>query len=298
MASKPTQTSVDSYLLTGLLRELPPAEFVLYLALYELTAGSRLRTVALGIGGLSDLTGLSKSSIQRVVKGLKKRRLISVSLLKPTSTPEYAVCFPWRKASSIQEKPSIVKKHIVKRPPRKPTISSHPPGRRRREASEKSEKPSTFILNIDEKELLPPSQARFEISELFKRFLEENRLGKKRSRLWREDFLGRFLGHESRTPEQALAKQPTYLRFLKVRTGEFPKVENFTAESIQEYRVFLEDHFASSVPDSAHHPAGVPTQAERRRFMEGLWARQRDILSRFFKWCQRQGLVEKGQAWE
>lgn len=110
MVQKPSpQTPVDSYILTRLLRELSPSEFVLYLALYEMIEGSGLRTVALGIQGLSDLTGISKSSIQRVVKGLKKRRLISVSLLKPTSTPEYEVLYPWRKAKAVTEKSTIVK---------------------------------------------------------------------------------------------------------------------------------------------------------------------------------------------
>lgn len=114
MASKSPQTPVDSYILTRLLKEIPPSEFVLYLALYELSEGSGgLRTIALGIQGLSELTGLSKSSIQRLVKGLKKRRLISVSLTKPTSTPEYEVLYPWRKAKVVPEKTTIVKKNIV-----------------------------------------------------------------------------------------------------------------------------------------------------------------------------------------
>ena len=136
------QTPVDNYILTRLLRELSPSEFVLYLALYELTEGSGLRVIALGIQGLSELTGLSKSSIQRVVKGLKKRRLISVSLLKATSTPEYEVLFPWRKTKAVTEKTAIVKKNIGQNlRPKKET----PPL-----------EPSISKLNIDNKVLLEP----------------------------------------------------------------------------------------------------------------------------------------------
>jgi DNA-binding MarR family transcriptional regulator len=144
-----TQTKVDSYILTRLLKEIPPSEFVLYLALYELAVGSGLRTVALGIQGLSELTGLSKSSIQRLVKGLKKRGLISVSLVKPTATPEYEVLYPWRKAKKAPEKPTIVKMTTVK----KNKVARAKPREERQKVtgvSEKSLELSISKLNIDE----------------------------------------------------------------------------------------------------------------------------------------------------
>ena len=137
------QTKVDSYILARLLKEIPPSELVLYLALYELNAGSGLHTVALGIQGLSELTGLSKSSVQRVVKGLKKRKLISVSLLKPTSTPEYEVLFPWRKGKAVLESAISKKNKVAHSAPRDE--------RQKVTVSEKSPEPSISKLNIDQK---------------------------------------------------------------------------------------------------------------------------------------------------
>lgn len=188
MTAKPAQTPVDSYILTRLLRELPPSEFVLYLALYDLAVGSGLGTVALSLQGLSELTGLSKSSIQRVVKGLKKRRLISVSLLKTTSTPEYEVHYPWRKASVTQEKYpaaaeakklTIVKKNIKDRGRRLP-------GR------ETPAIQSISKLNIEERQIGGPPEKQMSLREAnakwgaknpfyltFKQFKEKERHFKK-----------------------------------------------------------------------------------------------------------------------
>jgi len=173
MVGKPTQTPVDNYILTRLLKEIQPAEFVLYLALYELTEGSGLKIIALGIQGLSELTGVSKSSIQRVVKGLKKRRLISVSFLKITSTPEYEVRCPWRKRSHVAaktvhqaekapKKSSISKKNIVERAPRNSVSRGLKETRPVAcDVPEKAPEPSISKLTIDEEKSLdakPPLQ--------------------------------------------------------------------------------------------------------------------------------------------
>ena len=89
--------ALDRYILDSLMVDLVghdrrPAAFLLYLALTRL-AGTRAR--ALSLRDLASVTGLSRTAVQRGVRHLKRRGLISTRADGPTSAPRYAVHRPW-----------------------------------------------------------------------------------------------------------------------------------------------------------------------------------------------------------
>jgi hypothetical protein len=92
--------SLDNYILDVLMRDLAehekqPSAFLVYLHIWRRTLGSGEKSTSLSYQEMADGTGLSKSAIQRAVKLLKRRKLITVTLKNPTATPVYRSERPW-----------------------------------------------------------------------------------------------------------------------------------------------------------------------------------------------------------
>lgn len=89
----------DPYIVRVLLPDLVghdrrPAAFLVYLWLYaeQSHAGA---PVAVSYQRLAEAVGISRSSAQSAVALLLRRRLLSTSKPRPTSTPSYTVLRPW-----------------------------------------------------------------------------------------------------------------------------------------------------------------------------------------------------------
>ena len=96
---------IDPYLVDVLLPDMighdkRPAAFALYLWLFAMTRGSGRDAAFFSYATLTDRTGLSKSSVQRAVAWLERRELLRVRKASATSTPEYTVLTPWRRAAA------------------------------------------------------------------------------------------------------------------------------------------------------------------------------------------------------
>ena len=94
---------LERYVLDSLMVDLVghdrrPAAFLLYLALTRLV-GSR-SSAAFSLRDLASATGLSRTAVQRAVRHLKRRGLISARADGPTAAPRYAVHRPWVRARS------------------------------------------------------------------------------------------------------------------------------------------------------------------------------------------------------
>ncbi len=91
---------IDPYLIDILMRDLvahsrSSSAFLVYLQLYRLTHGAGRDSTAISHAVLSELTGLSKRSIQTAIAHLVTRRLIKQRKSRPTSVPVYEVLTPW-----------------------------------------------------------------------------------------------------------------------------------------------------------------------------------------------------------
>lgn len=97
---------IDPYVIDTLMRDLvahsrSSAAFLVYLQLYRHTQGAGRESVAMSHAALTELTGLSKRSVQSAVAHLSERRLIRRRRARPTAVPVYTVLMPWiRKASA------------------------------------------------------------------------------------------------------------------------------------------------------------------------------------------------------
>ena len=92
--------TLDSYILDVLMRDLTehdkrPSAFLVYLYVWRCSVGAGQRLVALSHQQLAEGTGLSKSAVQRAVKLLKRRKLLTSVLKNPTAVPIYRVERPW-----------------------------------------------------------------------------------------------------------------------------------------------------------------------------------------------------------
>jgi len=92
--------SIDDYVLDVLLPDLvghdrSPAAFLIYLVLWTQLFRSEERSTAVSLQKLSELSGLSKSSMQQAVRVLMQRGLIKVRKISETSVPEYELVRHW-----------------------------------------------------------------------------------------------------------------------------------------------------------------------------------------------------------
>ena len=95
-------TSIDDYVLDVLLPDLAghdrsPAAFLVYLVLWTRLYRSAQRSVAISLQQFVESTGISKTAVQRGLRLLKRRELITVTRSSPTAVPRYAVVRHWVK---------------------------------------------------------------------------------------------------------------------------------------------------------------------------------------------------------
>ena len=95
-----TTLSIDDYVVRTLMPDLvghdrQPSAFVVYLLLWERSAGARQRNVSLSLRAIAEGTGLSKRAVQTALGVLARRRLVTARRDSPTAIPEYTVHRPW-----------------------------------------------------------------------------------------------------------------------------------------------------------------------------------------------------------
>jgi hypothetical protein len=95
-----TAVPVDPYVLRTLMPDLvghdrQASAFVVYLFLWERSAGGRQRNVPLSLRVIAEGTGLSKRAVQTALGVLTRRRLVTARRGGPTAVPEYSVHRPW-----------------------------------------------------------------------------------------------------------------------------------------------------------------------------------------------------------
>ena len=90
---------LDDYVLESLMPDLVghdhhPSAFLLYLALWRLTAAGEHETVA-SLRQLAEETGLSRRAVQDAVARLAARELVEVERAGITDVPSYRLKRPW-----------------------------------------------------------------------------------------------------------------------------------------------------------------------------------------------------------
>jgi DNA-binding GntR family transcriptional regulator len=95
-----TSLPVDTYVVRTLMPDLvghdrQASAFVVYLFLWERTAGGRQRNVPLSLRVIAEGTGLSKRAVQTALGVLARRRLVTARRAGPTAVPEYSLQRPW-----------------------------------------------------------------------------------------------------------------------------------------------------------------------------------------------------------
>jgi hypothetical protein len=95
-------TAIDDYVLDVLLPDLAghdrsPAAFLVYIVLWTRLYRSAQRSVPISLQQFVESTGLSKTAVQRSLRLLKRRGLVSVTQASPTAIPHYAVVRHWVK---------------------------------------------------------------------------------------------------------------------------------------------------------------------------------------------------------
>ena len=90
---------LDDYVIESLMPDLVghdhhPSAFLLYLALWRLTAAGERETVA-SLRQLAEETGLSRRAVQDAVSRLATRQLVEVRRGGITDVPAYRLLRPW-----------------------------------------------------------------------------------------------------------------------------------------------------------------------------------------------------------
>ena len=93
---------LDPYLTDVLMRDLVghdrrPAAFIVYLRLWRMSRGEGRPRVGASLQAIATRTGLSKSAVQKAVRKLAGRGLVTTSRSGPTEAPVYLVHEPWRR---------------------------------------------------------------------------------------------------------------------------------------------------------------------------------------------------------
>ena len=94
--------AIDDYILDVLLPDLAghdrsPTAFLIYIVIWTQLFRSEERSTAISLQKLAELSGLSKSAVQKAVRLLRRRGLIKVSKSSQTSVPEYELIRHWIK---------------------------------------------------------------------------------------------------------------------------------------------------------------------------------------------------------
>jgi hypothetical protein len=90
----------DEYVIDVLLPDLTghdrsPAAFLVYVVLWARLYRAEQRSTTISLQQLADLSGLSKSAVQRALAVLKRRALIKVTKIAPTALPQYELVRHW-----------------------------------------------------------------------------------------------------------------------------------------------------------------------------------------------------------
>lgn len=99
-------TAIDDYVLDVLLPDLAghdhsPAAFLVYIVLWTRLYRSGGRSTAMSLGQFVERTGLSKSAVQRALRLLERRRLVTVTRSSPTAVPAYALVRHWVRRRAV-----------------------------------------------------------------------------------------------------------------------------------------------------------------------------------------------------
>lgn len=92
-----SRLQLDRYVVDTLMPDLvghdkQPSAFVVYLYLW-----ARGKRPAVSLQQMALDTGLSKSAVQKAIRTLRRRRLLTSHQASATSVPEYTIAAPWRK---------------------------------------------------------------------------------------------------------------------------------------------------------------------------------------------------------
>lgn len=93
---------LDEYLFSTLMRDLVghdhmPSAFLVYLHLTAECHKSGGRPVPASHQMMAEMTGLSKSSVQKSIRWLAGRKLLKATKVSPTAIPQYRLLYPWRR---------------------------------------------------------------------------------------------------------------------------------------------------------------------------------------------------------
>lgn len=93
---------LDAYIFSTLMRDLvshdrKPAAFLIYLHLSAESARLGGHPIPASHQTMAELTGLSKSSVQKSIRWLVGRKLLKAAKASSTATPVYRVLHPWRR---------------------------------------------------------------------------------------------------------------------------------------------------------------------------------------------------------
>ena len=96
------QIPLDPYVTDVLMRDLVghdrmPSAFIVYLWLWRTSRGEGRERVGASLQSLATRTGLSKSAVQKAVRRLAERGLVTPVRAGPTDAPVYEVHAPWRR---------------------------------------------------------------------------------------------------------------------------------------------------------------------------------------------------------
>lgn len=91
---------VDEHVIDALMPDLTghdrsPGAFLVYLALWAMLYRMEEKSVAASLQELAERTGLSKSAVQKGVRVLKRRNLVTVTKTRATAVPRYELVRHW-----------------------------------------------------------------------------------------------------------------------------------------------------------------------------------------------------------
>jgi hypothetical protein len=92
--------AIDDYVLDVLLPDLvghdrSPAAFLIYVVMWTKLYRVEQRSIAVSLEQLAELTGLSKSAVQRGIRLLQRRSLVKITKASATAVAEYELIRHW-----------------------------------------------------------------------------------------------------------------------------------------------------------------------------------------------------------
>jgi DNA-binding MarR family transcriptional regulator len=96
----PSRYTLDAYIVDVLMPDLVghdrhPAAFLVYLYLWCRRAGRMRKSATVSLRQIALEVGLSKSAVQKAIRKLKRRKLVTSHQSSVTAVPEYILATPW-----------------------------------------------------------------------------------------------------------------------------------------------------------------------------------------------------------